>query len=368
MTFLNWTLEQWIDLAISIIIVLLALIAGRWLVRIILERLLRRIVGLTRTTLDDAILEAAHGPLHWLIIAIAFDVGLRRLDAVPAQWRPDLEDAFFVIYYIIAALFLLRLASHLMIWYSERMAEVREAPVVAHMMPFLRRLVLILLGIIALINLLGHFTDVTALITTLGVGSLAIALAAQTALEDLFSGFLIMLDRPYRIGDRVEILDLQTWGDVTDIGLRSTRIRTRDNRTVVIANSIISKSMIVNHSYPDSQYRIQVHIGIAYGSDIELARRTMIKAVRGVEGVLETRPVEALFIEFGDSALIFRVRWWIESYEDTRRMFDKVNTAVYHALEEAGIEIPFPQRDVHHYLDEDQASRLAHALRARKSR
>ncbi len=366
MTLLGWTVEQWIDLAISALIVIVALVGGRWLVKSLLERVLRRVVGMTRTTLDDALWRAAHAPLHWLIVAIAFDVGLRRLGTLPAAWRPALEDVFYVVYYTIAALFILRLASQLMIWYGERVGKTREAPLAAHMLPFLRRLVLILLGLIAIINLLGRYTNVSALITTLGVGSLAIALAAQTALEDLFSGFLIMLDRPFRIGDRVEILDLQTWGDVTDIGLRSTRIRTRDNRTVVIANSVIGKSMIVNHSYPDTQYRIQVHVGIAYGSDIELARQTMIDAVRGVEGVLASRPVEALFIEFGDSALIFRVRWWIESYEDTRRMFDRVNTAIYHALEKAGITIPFPQRDVHHHLDDAQAASLARALRQRQ--
>ena len=77
----------------------------------------------------------------------------------------------------------------------------------------------------------------------------------------------------------------------------------------------------------------------------------MIDAVRGVEGVLPDQKVEALFLEFGESALIFRVRWWLESYEDTRRMFDRVNSALYTALINAGIEIPNPQYDVHHKFD-----------------
>ena len=104
---------------------------------------------------------------------------------------------------------------------------------------------------------------------------------------------------------------------------------------------------VVNYAYPDTQYRIQIHLGIAYGSDIELARKVMIEAVQGVDGVLSDHQVEALFLEFGDSALIFRVRWWLDSYEDTRRMFDRVNSSLYYALEEAGIEIPFPQQVVY---------------------
>ena len=73
----------------------------------------------------------------------------------------------------------------------------------------------------------------------------------------------------------------------------------------------------------------------------------MVEAVTGVDGVLPDRPVEALFLEFGDSALVFRVRWWLESYVDTRRMFDRVNTAIYNALEKEDIQLPFPQLDVH---------------------
>jgi small-conductance mechanosensitive channel len=239
-------------------------------------------------------------------------------------------------------------------------------------MPFFRRIVLIILSIVILITLLGRFeVNVSALVTTLGIGSLAIALAAQAALEDTISGFLIMIDRPFRIGDRIEILDLDTWGDVIDIGLRSSRIRTRDNRTVIVPNSVIGKSLVVNHSYPEPVYRIQVHVGVAYGTDLELARQTMIEAVRGVEGVMPEpdRPIEALFLEFGDSALIFRVRWWIESYVDTRRMFDKVNTAMYNALNQAGIEVPFPQRDVWHRVTPHDAAQIADLLdRERRSK
>jgi len=83
-----------------------------------------------------------------------------------------------------------------------------------------------------------------------------------------------------------------------------------------------------------------------------------------VEGVLPDRKVEALFLEFGDSAMIFRVRWWLESYVDTRRMFDRVNTALYKALEEAGIELPFPQLDVHHKIDPEGKEKIRDLLPA----
>jgi small-conductance mechanosensitive channel len=127
---------------------------------------------------------------------------------------------------------------------------------------------------------------------------------------------------------------------VAAIGMRSTRIRTRDNRMVIVPNSSISSNQVVNYTYPDPRYRVQIEIGVAYGVDLKEVREIITKAVRANENVLEDKPVDVLFLEFGDSAMILRVRWWITSYVDTRRVFDQVNEAIYLALEKGGVEMP----------------------------
>jgi small-conductance mechanosensitive channel len=346
MDFVGLNRDQWIDLGVSLLIVATAAVIGRWLLRILLDRLANRLAKRTETTLDDALLKAVRPPLYWLLLLIILRAAVFRLDFLPSSWDQPLKDLFYAADIVIGFIFIGRLIHHLMIWYGKEMAIRTETNLDEQLLPFFRRLVLVFLVLIGLIILLGRFIDVSSLITTLGVGSLAIALAAQEALSDAISGFLIIVDRPYRIGDRIEIQDLNTWGDVVDIGLRSTHVRTRDNRMVIVPNSVMGKSLIVNYAYPDSHYRIEVHIGLAYGIDLELARQTIVDAVRHVEGVEPDRKVEALFLEFGPSALNFRVRWWIDSYVDTRRMFDRVNTAVYNALNEKGIEIPYPQLEV----------------------
>jgi MscS family membrane protein len=351
MEFLGLMTDQWISLGVSLLMVVLAALIGRLLLDLVLGRLVERLTQRTTTSLDDSLLTAVRPPLYWLLVLLVLKAATARLEFLPATWQEPLDDLFFVLDVALGFAFVGRLAHHLMVWYGQEMAVRTETTLDEQLLPFFRRLALVFLTLLGLIILLGRFVDVSSLITTLGVGSLAIALAAQAALSDTISGLLIMIDRPFRIGDRVEIQDLNTWGDVVDVGLRSTHIRTRDNRTVIVPNSVMGKSLIVNHSYPDTQYRIQVHIGVAYGTDLEQARDTMINAVQGVEGVLEDRPVEALFLEFGDSALVFRVRWWIESYVDTRRMFDSVNTAIYQALQEKGIEIPYPQLEVRQRAD-----------------
>jgi small-conductance mechanosensitive channel len=115
---------------------------------------------------------------------------------------------------------------------------------------------------------------------------------------------------------------------------------------VIVPNSIIGRSQVVNYSFPDPRYRVETEIGIAYGSDLDQARRIILDTVRNVEGVLPGEPVEALFLEFGDSAIKILVRWWIHSFTDTRSMFDGVHSALYKALGQAGIEMPFTTFDL----------------------
>jgi len=347
--FLGLSGGEWVEIGISLLIVVVVAVLGRWFVRFLLDKPVRRLVSRTNTSLDDAILDVARLPLYLLALVFAVNIAYQRLDFIPEAWDGWTGSLFYVLYLMVGFVFAWGFVHNFFLWYGREMAEKTETDLDDQLMPFFRRIAMILLWVIGLITLLGHFdVDISAMVTTLGIGSLAIALAAQAALSDSISGFLIMIDRPFRIGDRIEIQDLDTWGDVVDIGLRSSRIRTRDNRMVIIPNSVISKSLVVNYSYPDTQYRIQNHIGLAYGTDIEAARKIMTNVVRNVDGVLIDKPVEALFLEFGDSALIFRVRWWLDSFVDTRRMFDRVNTELYRALSEAGIEIPYPTVDVNY--------------------
>jgi small-conductance mechanosensitive channel len=259
-----------------------------------------------------------------------------------------LKTVFFILFLALGFLATARLVTGLIDWYGREIAQRTETTLDDYILPFFRRVTMIILVLIVLVILLGHFdVNVSAVVTTLGIGSLAIALAAQEVLSNVISGFIIVIDRPFRIGDRIELEELGTWGDVQDIGLHSTRILTRDNRLVSVPNSLIGKDRVVNHSIPSTQYRVQTHVSVAYGTDIDRARRVLVEAIRAEDWVMKNKSVEALFLEFRDSGLLFRVRCWIETYVETRRVIDKMNTAIYKALNEADIGIPFPQRVVH---------------------
>jgi small-conductance mechanosensitive channel len=338
-SFLGLSADNWISLGVSLLLVLLGYLLGTWLIGRVLIQIVRR----TPTELDDAPVEAISPSLRWLVVILVLNFATTRLSFVSAGLKAVLQDVYFVVALYVIVRMLLKLIDFTDDWYRERLEVVGREDEFEPLIALSVRVGRVLAVIIGITILLSHFgVNVSAIAAALGVGGLAFSLAARDTIADAISGFIILLDRPFRIGDRIEIQGANTWGDVMNIGIRTTSIRTRDNRMVIVPNSVIGKNQVINYTYPDPQYRIETHLGIAYGTDIETARRAIIEAVGQVEGVLPDKPVDALYIEMGESAMIFRVRWWIESYVDTRRMFDRVNTALQQALDEAAIDMPFP--------------------------
>jgi small-conductance mechanosensitive channel len=354
-SFLGMDTADWVNLLISLIIVAIAFLLGTWLIYWLLAKYVQR----TQSTLDNQLYEAIRSNLRWLVVVITLRFATIRLVFLDAGTKVVLLDLYFVLLVFIGVRITWKLIDVLEKWYRARSVEMGNEAQLAPAIGWLVRLGHVVIVLTALIILLSHFgVDVLAFAAALGLTGFAISLAAKDTISDVIAGMIIMVDQPFRVGDRIQIQDENTWGDVSDIGLRTTRIRTRDNRLVIVPNSIIGTNQVVNYTFPDPNYRIQTHVGIPYGTDIISARKIMIDVVRQVEGVLEDKPVEALYIDMTNWAMVFRVRWWIESYADTRRMFDKVHSALQEALDEAGIEIPNDAFDVNLKVDRNESSDL----------
>lgn len=322
-------------------------VAAAWLGLLLVDRLARR-------TLDHDLLPLNRLLLHRLrrlVLALAFlagaELSLERLAPLAAgSLAADAADeGLYLGRVLVLYLVVVRSLQHLASWYEVRIAPRTESTLDEQILPFLRRILLVLVTIAFLVSLLQHYgQEVGVVLASLGVASLAVALAARSTLEDVIAGIILMVDRPFRIGDRVELAGLDLVGDVADIGLRSTRIHTRDNRLIVVPNARIANDLLVNLSFPDPTLRLEFDVGVHYDSSIEKVREVMLAAMAGCEGVRGDPEPEALFLAFGDSALHMRGRYWISSYADWRRMQDRVHTAILSAFREAGIEIPYPQR------------------------
>ena len=357
---LGLKVTDWISLLISAIYILIGYLISTYVV----NRSLKRFIQQAPAGLDPNLLDKIGASLRWLIVIVFAFLAFRRVAIFDGPFRTLLGDIFFILSVILVyqvAARSISLADH---WYRQRSVEEEREE---ELSPVITLLVRVGRGILVLVGItivLDHFgVNVTAFAAALGIGGLAISLAARDTIADAIAGFIILVDRPFRIGDRIEIQGVGTWGDVTDIGLRTTRIRTRDNRMVIVPNSIIGSNQVINYTYPDPRYRIETHVGVAYGTDIERVRALLIDTVKGLEFVLPDKPVDALYVDMGDSAMIFRVRWWIESYVDTRRAVDRVHTALQNALDEAGIECPFPTQSLDMRFRPDSIEQFSQALK-----
>jgi MscS family membrane protein len=358
-SYLGLSADDWINLWISILSFILAYLAGTWVIRRVLPRAVRR----TPSEFDDRLLKAVGPQLRWLVVLAILFFATQRLSFVSAELKAILNDVYFVLAVILGLHVVWKLIDLGGQWYGERATGTEREDELAPLTTLLGRLAHIVAVLACLGILLEHFgVNLVAFTAALGIGGLALSLAARDTIADMIAGFVILLDRPFRIGDRIEIQGIGTWGDVVDIGLRTTRIRTRDNRMVIVPNATIGTNEIVNYTYPDPKYRIETQVEISYDTDIEAAEQVIVEAVRRVEGVLPDQLVEALYIEMGDAGMIFLVRWWIESYEDTRSMFDRVHRSLQKALDEAGIVLPNLEQDINLRLGPETAIQLADAL------
>ena len=205
---------------------------------------------------------------------------------------------------------------------------------------------LIIIGILAIDFGARLGLPTYSMVTGLGIGGLAVALAGREALSNLIGTIMIILDQPFKPGDYIELGNSEN-GTVTEVGFRSTRIRTRDGILISIPNSTVANMKIVNQSAPVTVSRVHVPVGVAYGSDPKEVEEALLTVAAKCEHVTSDPPPSVRFLGFGDSSLNFSLLCWIELPEFRGRAISKLNLAIYTEFQKRGIVMPFPQRDVH---------------------
>lgn len=182
----------------------------------------------------------------------------------------------------------------------------------------------------------------SSLIAGLGLGSVAIGFAFKDIFENFFAGMLILLRQPFQIGDFIEVEDID--GKIENITIRDTVVRQTDGQPVIIPNSLLFKNPVTVRTDKDRR-RTRVVCGVGYGEDVDKAREVIADAVKSADSVLQDQPVQVFAHEFGASSVDFDIRWWTGSEPgEIRRSRDEVVANIKRALDDAGIEIPFPYR------------------------
>lgn len=328
----------------ALAILLTSLILAK-LVDLAITRLAKRWTGLSETDFDDRLVELLHRPVFVSVFLIGawfalLPLGLGEVAQLFVQrliktvaillWWGFLHRAGQLILELLGRV--------------ERRTPLIEPRTVA-LLDNILKLVVAGGGIYFL--LLVWDIDIGAWLLSAGIVGIALGLAAKDTLANLFSGIFILADAPYDKGDYI-VLDTGERGMVTDIGLRSTRLLTRDDVEVTIPNAVIANAKIVNESGgPWLKERIRVQVGVAYGSDIDRVKEVLKKVAVEHPDVCSEPDPRVRFRAFGDSSLDLELLAWIDEPVLRGKVLDALYTTVYKRLGEEGIEIPFPKRDVY---------------------
>jgi small-conductance mechanosensitive channel len=327
----------------AVIIVGSFVIVGKiadWIISGIIGRVARK----SSNDFDDQIVGLVHRPVFLSFVLLGLSLGTRRIGL------PDAPT--FITIGILKTL-------AIFVWYStlislmslivKAFSQTKERKIVQTGMLSLLHNVMKIVAVALTVYFLFLAWDinVTAWLASAGIVGLALSFAAKDTLSNLFAGVSIIMDAPYKAGDFI-ILDSGERGLVTDIGLRSTRILTRDDVEITVPNGIIGNGKIINEAGgPPAQHRIRVAVGVAYGSDIDHVIEVLAGVATGHTEILTHPEPRVRFRQFGESSLDFELLGWIAKPVDRGRLTHELNCAVYKALNSNKIEIPFPQRDLH---------------------
>ena len=203
-------------------------------------------------------------------------------------------------------------------------------------------------AVVLALDILG--INVMPFIAGAGVAGIAIGFAAKDTLSNLIAGVLLIVDRPFEVGDRIEVWSAPagsaSWGDVIDIGLRATKIKTTDNIVIIIPNNEIMKRDIVNYTIISTKIRVRINVGIAYDADIERAKDLIINVAKSVDWISKTPAPKVVVRNFGESSVDLQLRVWIDDARKRMDTISHVTDKIKTAFDKQGIEIPYPRRDI----------------------
>lgn len=315
-------------------------VVGAKVVEMVFMHVIHRLARRTSTTLDDVVVDSLYRPVYVTVALAGILISVRALE-VPSQWHAVARTTVLsgvLVYWLIA-----------LVRAGDRFFEEMEGsdkfdheliPVFENLWTFF----VIIGGLFALLSVWN--IDITPLLASAGIAGVAVGFAAKDTVANFFGGIALYFDDTYKIGDYV-VLDSGDSGTVIDVGVRSTTLKTRNDVMLTVPNSVLNSSKIINESAPEKPKRIDVGIGVAYGTDIDRLEEILIEIAEQDERVREDPSPKVRFREFGDSALQYSLLCWVDEPLQDVKVRHELNRTIYNRLDEEGIEIPFPQRDIH---------------------
>ena len=329
---------------LTIALVIVAYFTGS-LLKLILSRSLTKLTSKTSTKSDDLLVVHLTRPLVLTTVTLALMLAVAAFDLPEGLHRATLSVLATILLFSWLRAGLRAAHTMLEIIASNRhrfeVIQKRTLPL------FDMSVKILLVGAGAYLFLLIWGIDPTAWLASAGVIGIAVGFAAKDTLANLFSGIFIVADAPYKIGDYIN-LDTGERGKVTHLGMRSTRLLTRDDVEVTVPNAVIANAKIVNESGgPWEKERIRVPVGVAYGSDVDEVCAILERVANEHREIIRNPAPRVRMRAFGASSLDFELLAWIDHPELRGRIRHDLLKNIYKAFKQDGVEIPFPQTDIH---------------------
>ncbi len=315
------------------------------LLRLVFGRLATLLTYATKTDVDDRIASHLSAPAAWTVVLVALgwaasDAGLT---GMPEYLTQGVLITVTALIWSAAAMRIGHVLLEVLASGAERLDWLQPKTV-----PLFEMILKIAVagGFLYFVCIAWRI-PLTSWLTSAGIVGIAVGFAARDTLANLFSGVFIIADAPYKVGDFI-VLDQSLRGMVSEIGIRSTRLLTRDDIEVTVPNAVIANAQIVNETGgPHDKMRVRVRVEAAYGSDVDQVREVLLGCADGVANVVDEPTPRVRFREFGASGLAFELLAWIDEPVHRGRVLDDLNTRVYKAFAAAGIEIPYSKHDVY---------------------
>jgi len=331
---------------INVILSLLVFIIIAKAVDLFVDKVLRRFVKFTKTDVDDRIVDIIHRPIYFTIILFGIVLAVIYMQP-PQQISFYANGTLYTLFAMLWIVTIIKLGNALIEHFIYKVSDVTGLG--RELVPLIENVFKIAMVVVLFIVILSIWQiNITPLLASAGIAGIAVAIAAKDTLANFFGGISVFIDRPYKIGDYVD-LDSGERGEVVEIGIRSTRMKTRDDILITIPNSIIANSKIINESAPIPHFRVRIPVGVSYGSDIDLVEKTLLETAANNSNIQTEPSPRVRFRAFGDSALLFELLCWAKEPALRGRTIHELNSEIYKRFNESGITIPFPQRDVHLY-------------------
>ena len=332
----HWYREGLI-LALAVVVIVL--------LRLILFPVLRRIAGRTNSNLDDHILGKLQPTLFATVFLVALQFALVDLLAAAKydHWVRGAVGTWLVVIWGRTILSVGAIIFEKISRQADRLPWIQ--PQTLPLIKFVFKVTVFATQ--AWLILSTWNINLTSWLASAGVVGIAVGFAAKDTLANFISGIFILVDSPYEVGQYI-VIDGVTRGQVTDIGMRSTRILTRDNVEVTVPNAVIGNAKIINESSgPSPLMRVRVNASVAYDSDVDQVKEILLGCCHDIPHASDAQEPTIRFTAMGPSSIDFQARVWVEEPEFRGRVVDTLNTRIYKALKEAEISIPFPQQDIH---------------------